>query len=80
MLTTLVSEASARLLRHLKKGNMVVESLNVYFIEPVQMDSQLTVKPELLDAGRLYAKINVEIFNGRKLVCKGMLMAQLMDR
>lgn len=80
VLTTLVSEASARLLRHLKKGNMVVESLNVYFIEPVQMDSQLTVKPELLDAGRLYAKINVEIFNGRKLVCKGMLMAQLMDR
>ncbi len=80
VLTTLVTEASARLLRHLKKGNMVVESLNVYFIEPVQMDSHLTIKPELLDAGRLYAKINVEIFNGRKLVCKGMLMAQLMDR
>ncbi|MEI3614923.1 DRTGG domain-containing protein [Pseudogracilibacillus sp. SO30301A] len=80
VLTTLVTEASARLLRHLKKGNMAVESLNVYFIEPVQMDSNLTIKPELLDAGRLYAKINVEIFNGRKLVCKGMLMAQLMDR
>ena len=80
VLTTLVTEASARLLLHLKKGNMVVESLNVYFIEPVQMDSHLTIKPELLDAGRLYAKINIEIFNGRKLVCKGMLMAQLMDR
>ncbi|MBO1003386.1 DRTGG domain-containing protein [Pseudogracilibacillus auburnensis] len=80
VLTTLVTEASARLLLHLKKGNMVVESLNIYFIEPVQMDSHLIIKPELLDAGRLYAKINIEIFNGRKLVCKGMLMAQLMDR
>ncbi|MEI3606046.1 DRTGG domain-containing protein [Pseudogracilibacillus sp. SE30717A] len=80
VLTTLVTEASARLLLHLKKGNMVVESLNVYFIEPVQMDSNLVIKPELLDAGRLYAKINIEIYNGRKLVCKGMLMAQLMDR
>lgn len=80
VLTTLVTEAAARMLFHLKKGNMVVESLNVYFIEPVQMDSHLTIKPELLDAGRLYAKINIEVFNGRKLVAKGMLMAQLMDR
>lgn len=80
VLTTLVSEASARLLLHLKKGKMVVESLSVYFVEPVQMDSKLVIKPELLDAGRLYAKINVDVFNGKKLVGKGMLMAQLMDR
>src|SRR5699024_7744602 len=55
VLTTLISEASARHLRQLKKGNMAVESLNIYFIEPVQIDSHLTIKPELLDAGRLYA-------------------------
>src|SRR5699024_6370345 len=50
VITTLITEASARLLIHLKKGNMAVESLNVYFIEPVQMDSKLTIKPRLLDA------------------------------
>src|SRR5699024_6351105 len=65
VLTTLISEASARHLRQLKKGNMAVESLNIYFIEPVQIDSHLTIKPELLDAGRLYAKVNIEIFNGK---------------
>lgn len=80
VLTTLVSESSARLLLHLKKGKMVVESLNIYFVEPVQMDSKLIIKPELLDAGRLYAKINVDVYNGKKLVGKSMLMAQLMDR
>lgn len=79
VLTTLITEASARLLLHLKKGNIVVESINMYFIEPVQMDSHLTIKPQLLDAGRIYAKVNIEIYNGRKLVCKGLLMAQLMD-
>lgn len=80
VLTTLISEASARMLLHYKKGNMVVESLNIYIIEPVQMDSRLIIKPELLDAGRLYAKLNIEIFNEKKLVSKGMLMAQLIDR
>lgn len=80
VLTTLVTESSTRLIQHVKKCNMVVESLNVYFIEPVSIDSPLLIKPELLDAGRLYAKLNVEIFSNKKLVAKGMLMAQLMDR
>lgn len=80
VLTTLVTEASARLLIQEKKSNMAVESLNVYFIEPVQMDSHLRIKPQLLDAGRLYAKINVDVFNDKKLVAKGLLMAQLLDR
>lgn len=80
VLTTLISESSARMLLHYKKGNMVLESLNIYIIEPVQMDSHLIIKPSLLDAGRLYAKINIEVFNEKKLVCKGMLMAQLIDR
>src|SRR5699024_12002763 len=80
VLSTLITEASGRLLLHYKKGNMVVESLNIYVIEPVQMDSDLTIIPELLDAGRLYAKIKAEVWNNKKLVCKGMLMAQLIDR
>lgn len=80
VLTTMITEACARLLLHLKKGNMVVESLTVHFVEPVQMESNLIIKPELLDAGRLYAKLNVDIYNGRKLVSKALVMAQLMDR
>ncbi len=50
---------------------MVVESLTIHFIEPVQMESNLLLNPQLLDAGRLYAKLNVDIYNGRKLVSQG---------
>src|SRR5690625_4648600 len=80
VLTSLIIESSSRLLLHLKKGKMVVESLNIYFIEPVQIDSKITIKPELMDAGRVYAKIIINIYLERKLVGKCMLMAQLMDR
>src|SRR5690606_24934548 len=80
VLTTMITEACARLLLHLKKGNMVVESLTIHFVEPVQMESNLIIKPELLDAGGLYAKLNVDIYNGRKHVSKALVMAQLMDR
>ncbi|MFD1038116.1 DRTGG domain-containing protein [Virgibacillus byunsanensis] len=78
--TALITEASSRLLLYVKKGDLVVENLTVYFIKPVQIDSNLIVKPKLLEAGRIYAKIDVEVFSNQKLVGKGLLMAQLIDR
>lgn len=78
--TALMTEASSRLLRHYKKGDLVVENLTVYFIKPVQIDSKLQIKPKLLEAGRIYAKIDIEVYNGKKMVGKGLLMAQLIDR
>ncbi|MFD2046315.1 DRTGG domain-containing protein [Ornithinibacillus salinisoli] len=78
--TSLVTEASSRMLVHVKKGELVVENLTVYFIKPVPIDSTITIKPKLLEAGRIYAKIDVEVFNEKKLVGKALLMAQIMDR
>lgn len=78
--TALITEASSRLLKHLKKGDLVVENLTVYFFKPVPIDSKLIIKPLLLEAGRSYAKLDVSVHNGRTLVGKGMIMAQLMDR
>ncbi|HLR68455.1 DRTGG domain-containing protein [Virgibacillus alimentarius] len=78
--TALITEASSRLLLHVKKSDLVVENLTVYFIKPVQIDSRLIIKPHPLEIGRIYAKIDVEIFNDRKLVGKGLIMAQLIDR
>ena len=78
--TLLVTEASSRLLLYLKKGNLVVENLTIYFIKPVQIESKLTIKPKLLEAGRIYAKLDVEIFSEGKLVGKSLLMGQLIDR
>ncbi|WP_010532398.1 DRTGG domain-containing protein [Lentibacillus jeotgali] len=78
--TALMTEAGSQLLRHYKKGDLVVENLTVYYLKPVQIDSNLIIKPKLMEAGRIYAKMDIEVFNGRKMVGKGLLMAQLIDR
>ncbi|UJL45055.1 CBS domain-containing protein [Virgibacillus sp. NKC19-16] len=78
--TALITEASSRLLLYRKKGDMVVENLTVFFIKPVQIDSNLTIKPKILEAGRMYAKIDVEVYNERRIVGKGLIMAQLIYR
>ncbi|UFT98023.1 CBS domain-containing protein [Radiobacillus kanasensis] len=78
--TSFVTEASSRLLRQFKKGNLVVENLSIYFIKPVQLDSRLDIRPRLLEVSRKFAKVDVEVFNEKILVGKALLMAQLIDR
>jgi predicted transcriptional regulator len=78
--TSLITEASSRLLLRLKKGDLVVENITVYFIKPVPIDANITIRPNIIETGRIYAKIDVEMFNEKKLVGKALLMAQIIDR
>lgn len=78
--TTIVTEAANRLLRGYKKGDLVVENITIYFIKPVQIDSTLEIHPKLLEAGRKFGKVDVEVFNEGVLVGKAMMMCQLIDR
>lgn len=78
--TSFVTEASSRMLRQYKKGDLVVENLTVYFIKPVQLGSSLQIKPRLLESGRKFAKVDVEVYFEKSLVGKALLMAQLLDR
>ncbi|WP_445489491.1 DRTGG domain-containing protein [Niallia sp. 03133] len=78
--TTIVSEAANRVLRGFKKGDLVVENMTIYFIKPVQMDSVIEIFPRILEVGRKFGKVDVEVFNQGILVGKAMMMCQLIDR
>lgn len=78
--TTIVSDAANRVLRSYKKGDLVVENMTIYFIKPVQMESKLVVYPKILEVGRKFGKVDVEVFNDTVLVGKAMMMCQLIDR
>jgi predicted transcriptional regulator len=77
---SIVTEAANRLLRAHKKGDIVVENLTVYFLKPVQMDSLIEIQPRILELGRKFGKVDVEVFNEGILVGKAMMMVQLLDR
>ncbi|SDM26495.1 Predicted transcriptional regulator containing CBS domains [Bacillus sp. OK048] len=78
--TTIVSDAANRILRSYKKGDLVVENMTIYFLKPVQMESVLEVHPRVLEVGRKFGKVDVEVFNDGVLVGKAMMMCQLIDR
>jgi predicted transcriptional regulator len=78
--TTIVTEAANRVLRSYKKGDLVVENITIYFIRPVQIDSMIDIKPKVLEVGRKFGKVDVEVFNEGIVVGKAMMMVQLIDR
>jgi len=78
--TTIVTDSANRILKNYKRGDLVVENMTIYFIKPVQIDSTLDVQPRVLDVGRKFGKVDVEVFNQGKLVGKAMLTCQLLDR
>lgn len=80
VITTMVTEAGSRMLRNYKKGDFVVENITLYFIKPVQIESMIEIKPKMLEVGRKHGKIDVEIYHEGELVCKALMMAQLLDR
>ena len=78
--TTIVSDAANRVLKGYKKGDLVVENMTIYFIKPVQIESTLEIYPKVLEVGRKFGKVDVEVFNDGVLVGKAMMMCQLIDR
>lgn len=78
--TTIVTEASNRILRSSKKGDLVVENMTIYYLKPVQMESVLDIVPKILEVGRKSGKVDVEVYNEGSLVGKALLMCQLIDR
>ncbi|PKR79415.1 hypothetical protein CEY16_05945 [Halalkalibacillus sediminis] len=75
-----VTEVCNQTLKQEKTGDMVIENLSIYYMKPVQIGSSLSIKPEVLELGRKFAKVDVEVSSGEELVGKAMVMTQFIDR
>lgn len=77
-LNMLMSAVGVMTLRQRNNINVSVDSINTYFIKPVQMDSVIEIYTKILDAGRSSSKVEVEMFNMNKdLISKLMLSAKI---
>lgn len=78
--TTIVTEAAKRVLRAHKRGDLIVENITIYFLKPVQIESILDIYPKVMEIGRKFGKVDVEVYNAGVLAGKVMMMCQLIDR
>ncbi|HDR4722433.1 CBS domain-containing protein [Bacillus cereus group sp. Sample62] len=78
--TTIVTEATNRVIRAQKKSDLIVENLTIYFVKPVQIDNVVSVHPKVLEIGRKFGKVDVEVHHEGNVVGKALLMVQLIDK
>lgn len=80
VLMTLISEAGKLAIRRFKNTDMSVENVTVFFMKPIQIDSQITIRAEVIDMGRKFGKADIEIYFEGERMAKALLTAQVLDR
>ncbi len=80
VMTTVMIESACSLLRMHRRGDMVPENVMIYFLKPVQLESKIEVRPQVLDISRRFGKVDVAVYHNEQLVCKAMVTAQIVER
>ncbi|CAB1253459.1 Cobalt-dependent inorganic pyrophosphatase [Clostridiaceae bacterium BL-3] len=80
-LNMLLSTMAIMILRQKNNANILVDSINTYFMKPVQIDSEIEIYVNAIDEGINYCKVEVDMFDGKKdIVGKCILSARMIRR
>ncbi|WP_239254949.1 CBS-HotDog domain-containing transcription factor YtoI [Listeria ilorinensis] len=78
--TQIVCDVVQQKLFSMKKRNVVIENVTMYYLKPVQMDAAMTIKPRVLEMGRKAGKLDVELYLEGILAGKAIVACQMMER
>ncbi|EDS78677.1 CBS domain containing protein [Clostridium botulinum C str. Eklund] len=74
----LLSTVGILTLRHKNSINISVDSIVTYFMKPVQMDSIIDIFTKVIDMGRNFCKVEVNIHKKKELIARTMLSAKIL--
>jgi predicted transcriptional regulator len=77
---TLLTEAGNRAIKLQKRGEGIAENVSLYFIQPVQLGTIVSVNPRILQMSRRFVKVDFDVFADDEVVAKAMVMYQLFER
>lgn len=75
----IIEETIKSVMRKHKKLEVMIESLNIFYIKTVQIENEIEVLYQILDMGRNFAKIEVTMESNQAPVAKALIMCQLLD-
>ncbi len=80
-LNMLLSTMGIMMLRQKNDIDVLVDSINTYFMKPVQMDSIIEIYADIIDRGRNFCKVQIDMFDSKKcIVAKAFLSAKILRR
>lgn len=79
-LTTLIENCAVLSVHRQRKADVVVENITLYFLKPVSVDAEIELRGRVMDLGRRFAKVDIEVFTGDTRVAKALLTTQTLER
>lgn len=80
ILTILMTQATHRIAKEYKYGDLVIDHISSYFSKPAQIDTYLEIHTKVMEMSRKYGKFEIEIRHDQTIVAKSFVMAHVMDR
>ncbi len=63
-----------------QKRNILIEQVNLHYLRLIQLESELDIRPRVLEIGRRSAKLDIEVFIENTIVSKAIVVCQVMER
>ena len=79
VLATLMTKAAFSAIQEQRKGDLVLENMSIYYVRPLQIESELEIRPKTIEISRKFGKVEVEVLHQGTVIAKSMLTAQLID-
>lgn len=80
VLSEIVSNVTKRTLYFSQRRNTWIEQMNLHYFRLIQLESQVVIKPRILEMGRRSAKLDIEVYMENTLVAKALVVCQLLER
>ncbi|MGY3766684.1 DRTGG domain-containing protein [Vagococcus vulneris] len=79
ILNQLIAEAAYRSIQLKHQTNSIVEQSSLYYYKLIQIDSELDVRPSLIDFGRRSAKLDIDVLIDNVSVARAIVVCQIME-
>lgn len=80
VLSELITTATQRVMVSQQRRNVLIEQVNLHYFRLIQLESELSIRPRILEIGRRSAKLDIEVYLENSIVAKAIVICQVMER
>lgn len=80
VLSEIVATAAQRIMLTHQKRNVLIEQVNLHYFRLIQLESELSIRPRILEIGRRSAKLDIEVYLENSIVAKSIVICQVMEK
>ena len=78
--TSIILEAVRRCVQQKRRGTFKIEDTVMYYLKPIEIDSMITIQPNILALGRKSGRIEVDVLLNGNIVGKSLVSIQFLGK